>query len=256
MTTLRFYRGIAVPAASAEDVVSSIRTYGLNEGQGTRTVDHLWRLTSGVSIHKPEISLDDTRNADWRLAVCACGTLGGAEYYAWEHNRSRSNDTSVLIEFESHIDHVRIDGRDFLYTAFQMGDPEKARPILEEVFGESILKYADPAWDSPDQSKRIALCDLATMDPDVISAHYANRTIIGGRHHTVFENAFTVSFPVGPEAIIRVWTPVRREHRRTPSVTTRDIVPTEPSHMPVARRVEDPTPSVSIFDLWKYKYKE
>ena len=51
-----------------------------------------------------------------------------------------------------------------------MGDPEKARSVLEKIFGPKILSYAGQAWNSDDQDKRIALCHLATLDPDVVLA--------------------------------------------------------------------------------------
>ena len=224
MTTLRLYRGIAVPAATIEAVTMSIRRDGLVEGQGKWKIEQLSRLPSGVSVDKADLSLGDTRDAEWRSAVCACGTLEGASYYAWQHNRHQSNNTPILIEFEAHLDAVGIDGRDLLYTAFQGGDPKRARSVLEGLYGSTILRYADQAWASQDQDRRVALCDLATLDPDVILAHYANRTVIGGRSGTTFENAFTVAYPIPPKAIVRVWAPERRGVQITPAITLRDIV--------------------------------
>ena len=81
MTTLRLYRGIAVPAADVDAVTSSIRRDGLVERQMTGW-DHLWSVPLEVSLKKVDLSLEDTRDADWRPAVCACGTLEGAAYYA------------------------------------------------------------------------------------------------------------------------------------------------------------------------------
>ena len=254
MTTLRLYRGIAVPAASVDAVTSSLRRDGLVERRGKEWV-HLWSVPSGVSIEKAALCLEDTRDANWRSAVFACGTLEGAAYYAWEHNRSETNNTPILIEFESYLDQVRIDGRDFLYLSFQGGDPEEARTVLESIYGSKILRYAELAWASRDHGRRVALCDLATLDPDVVLAHYASRTIIRGRYGTTFENAFTVAYPVLPSDIVRVWTPSQRGAQISPSVTVQDIVPATPSQEPESRQDKEEVPAVSVLDIWRFKYK-
>ena len=253
---LRLYRGIAVPAASVADTTAAMLRAGLVEGQVTWTIEQLWRLPPRFSVEEVDLSTVDTQEAHWRSAVCACGTVEGATYYAWHHNRHGPDDTPILIEFEAHLDQVRIDGRDFLYTAFQMGDPEKARSVLEKVYGPKILRYADQAWASHDQDKRIALCHLATLDTDVALAHYANRTVIKGRYGTTFENAFTVAYPVHPKAIVRVWTPCERGTQRTHSVTVQDIVSAQPSQEPESRQEKEVVPTVSVFDIWKFKYKD
>lgn len=204
MTKLRLYRGIAVPSACVADTTAAMLRDGLVEGQGAWRNEQLWRLPSGVSVEEANLRTVDTQDADWRSAVCASGTVEGAAYYAWEHNRSETNNIPILIEFEAHIDQVRIDGRDFLYQAFESGDPEKARTFLDSFYGSKILRYAELAWASPNHGRRVALCDLATLDPDVILAHYASRTVIRGKYGTTFENAFTVAYPVPPRDIVRV----------------------------------------------------
>ena len=256
MTMLRLYRGIAVPASSAARASAAIRRDGLTEGQGRFGVKHLWSLPAGVSVEEAYLSSAATRNAEWCYAVCACGTLEGAAYYAWQHNRHGADDTPILIEFEAHLDQVRIDGRDFLYSAFQMGDPERARGVLENIFGSRILRYVDAAWATNDREERVALCDLATLDPDVVLAHYANRTVIGGRYGTTFESAFTVAYPVPPTAIVRVWTPQSMGAKRIPSVSIGDILPSRPPRKAESRQQGEVEPTVSIFDIWKFKHED
>ena len=254
MTTLRLYRGIAVPAASAADVTSSIRRVGLIEREGARGIGQISRLAAGVSVEEAEMAATQVRNACRRPAVCASGTLEGAEYYAWQHNRFGEDNTPLLIEFEADLKQVAIDAPDFLYPAFQGGDPEKARSILENLYGDKILKYADAAWALNDQLDRLALCDLATLDPDVVLAHYSNRIVIGGKHGTTFASAFTVAFPVQPEAIVRVWAPVKRGVPRSPSLIFRDTFPDPPSQPPITHPKEEQTPRLSIYDIADWKY--
>ena len=142
----RLYRGIAVPGTLVEEVISSIREAGLTEGQGALRIEQLWKLPSGVLAEEADLLSVGTSDAVWRSAVCACGTLKGAAYYAWQHNRNETNDTAILIEFEAHSDDIRIDGRDFLYTAFQWGEPDITRSVLKEIYGSKVLMYAELAW--------------------------------------------------------------------------------------------------------------
>ena len=257
MKTLRLFRGISVPSASAADVTSSILSDGLIEGKGTWTIEHLWRLPPGVSTEIADLNPADVYKADWRPAVCACGTPDSAYYYASCHNKSVTNNAPILIEFEAQVDQVRIDARDFLCPAFQMGDPEKARSILDKIYGSKILEYVNEAWVSQDQEERVALCHLATMDPAVTLAHYANRTVLRGRYGTTFENAFTVAFPVQPEDITRVWTPGRKQLQMSHSIAVDDIVAIRPAHgAGMAREEPASRPIASMFDVWKVKYGE
>jgi len=133
-------------------------------------------------VSKSDLSLEDTRPKNGNIfpGICACGEVAGAAYYAWQHNRKGVNATPILIEFDAPDDLVSIDGRDFLYTAFQMCDPELAgpSPALAKVFGDHILRYARRAWAMKEQS--IPLCDLACYDPEVVRAHHANTVVLGG----------------------------------------------------------------------------
>jgi hypothetical protein len=73
----------------------------------------------------------------WRRpgAVCACGEVIETNYYyASQHNREGENTTPTLIEFEASDDAIPIDGRDFLHTVFQLGEPALAPPALVRTF--------------------------------------------------------------------------------------------------------------------------
>jgi hypothetical protein len=102
----------------------------------------------------------------------------------------REDNTPILIEIEAAPEIVAIDGRDFLYGAFELGDPEKAAPALETLFGPRILRFAQSAWNSTNHDKRLVLCDLAIHDPEVVADHYRNRVVIGGKYSTRFFAAF------------------------------------------------------------------
>src|SRR5262245_48532631 len=163
---MRFDSGISVPHETADTVIAKIRSQGLQPGDDGRLrmdaadlkprLDEIWRM--------PAISLADTRlklgNPSW---VCACGDEQGALYYACRHNRTAENDTPILIAFEADTSEAIVDGKDFLYKVFELGDPKRLRPIVEKVFGEAILKYFDRAW-SGDPNERVPLCDLAVQD--------------------------------------------------------------------------------------------
>ena len=202
---MRFFRGIAVPGTEAENTIKRIEIAGLsgNEGHWNMAYDHPGAIDDLLA--KTDLTINDTRDTQRETrAICACGELSGAAYYALKHNRTPENDTSILIEFEADESSVAVDGRDFLYAAFQLGDPGRARRVLRTAFGEAVLRYAERAWLQESQDKRIALCDLATHDPAVIRAHHANELVLGGRHGTVFRNAFLVRVPIPGGAILRV----------------------------------------------------
>jgi hypothetical protein len=229
MTALRLYRGIAVPTTSVGETISLITENGLTEGPSFWKMEQNWGLPIDALVNKVDLSTSDTQpESAFRPAICASGTVEGASYYAWRHNRNRRDDTPILVEFDAQLDQVVVDGRDFLFTTFQFSEPEKAKSAVEQLFGEKVLTYAEAAWASEDQDRRIALCDLATMDVDVVKAHYANRMVIGGRHGTIFANSFTVALPVQPEAIVRVWSPDSEPKLPIPSVNVSDIFGARP----------------------------
>jgi hypothetical protein len=122
-------------------------------------------------------------------AVCAGGDLDGASYYAWTHNQTGPNEAPVIIEFEADLERVAIDGKDCLYTVFQMGEPTRARAFIHTAFGDKGLNYAERAWQIEEQNTRIALCDVAIYDREVVAAHHSNPLVIAGRFGTVCESA-------------------------------------------------------------------
>jgi hypothetical protein len=160
-------------------------------------------------FEKPDLSTDDTRGPRETapVGICFCGEESSAAVYACERNVSHENDTPILIEVEADPEIAAIDGRDFLYGVFQLGDPQKAAPALERLFGPKVLHFARAAWSSTDDSKRLALCDLAIHDNEVIAHHYRNRVVISGKYSTRFFTAFTIKLPLEPASIIRVWRP-------------------------------------------------
>ncbi len=222
---LTFYRGLTVPEAVAETVMADIRQRGLRESGRSWSMGQQRPPDPEALFAKPDLTTEETRgdHIPREPAICACGEEDGAAHYAWRHNRSADDDTPVMIEFRAPVEDVAVDGRDFLYTAFQLEKPERARDVLAGLFGSRVLRYAERAWASKEGQHDIAMCDLAILDPDVIAAHHANRTVIGGRYRTVFRNAFTVRMPVEPPAIVRVWAPTEEPPRAVPRVSLDDV---------------------------------
>jgi hypothetical protein len=201
---MRFYRGIAVPAEAAAKVIADIRHRGLVPDQGHWRMnfnDLKPRLTE--LWQRSAVTMADTKvDGDKPSWACACADKLGATYYATQKNLTKTDDAPILISFDADLRDVIIDGRDILYTLFQFGDPRRARPIAEKIYGPKILQYVDRAWATEDQGQRIALCDLATQDDTVINAHAKNIEVIGGRHNTRFRTAFMVQIPVSAERIV------------------------------------------------------
>ena len=203
---MRFYRGIAVPAHTATDVVAKIRDDGLSPGDGAWKMN-FYDLKPQLSElwQRPLISTAYTRHENAMPSwACACADKSSAIFYATEKNLTTENNTPILISFDADLRDVIIDGRDFLYTLFQLGDPQRARPVAERIYGSKIRRYLDRAWSTDNQDQRIAMCHLATQDDAVIKAHAKNKTVIGGRPGTRFRTAFMVQTPVPAERIISV----------------------------------------------------
>lgn len=201
---MKFYRGLSVASTECEVVLRQIREKGIVSNIWNWRTEH-FRPDGGL-IKKINLSLDDTRPKEISgvPAACACGDLEGALYYAWRHSRPTER-CPVIVEFESPIHNVAIDGKDFLYTIFQFGVPEKAAPVIRDIYGERGLMYAELAWKKCDTRARIAICDLMIHDSEVIQAHHANKNAIKGRYGILFCSAFTVEIPILPDNIIDVY---------------------------------------------------
>lgn len=217
-------RGITVSSSVVDSVILDIQNNGLyyrNEGWFVP----FYHLTDvGNFFVKSDLSLSDTRANSGAPSVCACGDIVGAEYYAWKHNVSKNNDTPVIIEFDVDKFDVAVDGKDFLFNIFANGDPELSRQVISDIFGDCCLKYADKAWDSQNIGTRLALCDLAVCDNEVVYAHYSNNIVIGGRSGTIFRNAFIARLLIESERIIKVWSPRQPPILPTPDVYFADLL--------------------------------
>ncbi len=207
---MRLYRGIAVPAASAESAIEAIVQDGLQRrtsGWGMIAQDlksHIDRIWSLPSITAADVTLVERDQAPgW---VCACAERASALFYACRHNVHKEDNIPLLITFDADISRVIIDGRDYLYPLFQIGNPERARPIAVRLFGSAILRYVDRAWNTErtDAEQRIAICSLAVQDEEVIAAHARNTTVIQGRYGTEFCSAFMARLPVKADQIVAV----------------------------------------------------
>jgi len=162
-------------------------------------------------ISEDALSTDETRKKGVET-VCACGDRDSALYYACIHNRTATNDTPVLIEFEALIEDIWVDGRDFLYTVLQFWDRKshqqeqkrKVEKILTKVFGEGIIPYLEKVFRTYDFDRRIALVDLTINDHRVIESHFRNRYWIRGRFGTLFKSAFLVRSPILPSQILSI----------------------------------------------------
>lgn len=158
---LRLFRGLAVPSARAEVVAADIRANGLAADRGR------WRMIWDPAGEEAMSGQEEP------LAVCACGDFAGAAYYASHHNRSGVNDTPLVAEFESDMEGVAVDGRDFLYPLFQQGSDARARDLVERAFGLCARTYLDKAWGTTDQRRRIDLCRDARHDTQVVCGHHS-----------------------------------------------------------------------------------
>ena len=79
--------------------------------------------------------------------------------------------------------------------------------VLRKVYGEKVLRYFEKASQSQNADYRVAMCDLAVHDLDVVRAHANNRIVIRGRYYVTFRASFFVEAPIKPKEIVEVFEP-------------------------------------------------
>lgn len=195
-----------------------IRENGLRIGDGKWTIvvpdlkeDFHEPISWKALLDKKDLSRKDTMFREVPT-ICACADADSASYYACVHNRTKEHDTPILIEFGAPRDYVWVDGRDFLYTVFQLwdrkssSDVQKAhvKRVIVQAFGNGILRYLERTLEEGNPDIRLALCDLAINDNAVIEDHSRNKLWLKGRYGTIFRNAFSVRDPVPKSSIADV----------------------------------------------------
>jgi hypothetical protein len=225
MARIRLFRGISVTPEESEPLRLDILSNGLHSpGKLFHLVIQDFGVTITELMQREDLSTDLTRPARWIKtktggysepiggsdAICACGDLLGASYYAIEHFADEAKTEPIVVEFEVDTDDVVVDGRDLVYNVgFQSAGNAYVRHALCQVYGEKLGVYLDKAWEKSEQNYRIAIGDLAMHDSDVILAHLKNNLTIGGRANTRFCSAFMVKLPVPPEQIIGFVDPIK-----------------------------------------------
>ncbi len=206
-----------MPPAEVDHVMAEIKNQGLRKVDGmvwgsqmaspSAVRNRVAELMASPSTIRDRISEMHTEHL-----LCACGDEFGATHYAVA--RSPKGDTSrgLLISFSASMNELAIDGKDFLYTVFQLWDRDRKhhrelfRELLEMIFGKGILKYFDLASETDETNERVGICDLACIDLDVIRDHLQNKILINGRYNTRFCSAVQTQEPVPSAQIISVTT--------------------------------------------------
>jgi hypothetical protein len=231
---LTLFRGIAVPVEKASHIKDHILREGIRGDEGKQWRFELSDLRQSIDslLQKPNLVPTDTgaeAGTSQFSVLCACGDEVGASFYATRHNaRPNTRETSYVIQFSAQSSGVYIDGRDFLYTCFQLWDQENKssleiqRRTLMKIYGSRIARYFDKAAASNDQQYRIAVCDLACQDAQIVESHVQNGITVRGRHGVVFSSAFLVTAPVLPTEIIKVDEAIEMDFR--PDLTLDDFL--------------------------------
>jgi len=219
---LELYRGIAVPRNEDDNVVSRIKNSGIRGDEGFwRFVG--WRLRPYIEqlFQKKDLTTKDTREGCPEFPAVAFADELGAYYYALRHNY---REGYVPLVIRARIDlrekYVFVDGRDFLYPVFGLWDKrnlaktygvkeayQMVSDVFRKVYGEKVLRYFEKASQSQNANYRVAMCDLAVHDLDVVRAHVNNRIVIRGRYHVTFRASFFAEAPIKPEEIVEVFEP-------------------------------------------------
>ncbi|WP_442754279.1 hypothetical protein ACNHKD_14965 [Methylocystis sp. JAN1] len=204
-----FYRGITLDPATAEADKAAIKETGQLARKATwnNTRAHpneVRRITPPLAS-TPETARRAIRELPQEPMTYACASFDDAARYAL-----RNEGLPAVIAVELPFEEVAIDGKDFLYTVFQLWDRSQrhhlpqVRETLNAVFGTATVRWFDLAASQADQSVRIGLCDLAVHDLSAIQAHHANPMPLSGRYNTLFRSAFDLPMKVDAAAILSV----------------------------------------------------
>lgn len=235
METLKLYRGICLKESDVNIFINSVKNNGLeiskNQSwhfQKPNNKIKLKNLFDNENLTKNDVypsvwieelnngkkitynSIDDVPRSKhnskggYRQLInsedylCFADKLG-ATYYALQHNKTKEKNISLLIEVEVPISDVIIDGRDFLFTAFNLGILKSNNQILEcqieilkFIFGNSIEIYIDKLI----ETKNIAIIDLIEYDDNIIKDYFNNNVLLNGRYNTIFRYSFMVKAPI------------------------------------------------------------
>ncbi|MFZ4798541.1 MAG: hypothetical protein ACOYMA_13675 [Bacteroidia bacterium] len=261
MKSLKLYRGITVYENEVDVVIQDIKTNGLYQNDKQQWGGFIWKNIKrdvNTLYNKEDLTQDDTSPAsvwigkktkkvykNWQEAptsegggyteyiegensICFADKIG-AEYYATKHNVTKVKKIPILITLDLNIEHVAIDGRDFLYTVFGNIDPKDVEKTkrqtkkLQNIFGVKIEKYIKKIIEHP-KSDKIAICDLVICDDEIIINHSRNIEIIGGRYGTIFKSAFFGKIPISPEKIQNVEILKEYIQIKSPTITLNDIL--------------------------------
>ena len=183
-------------------------------------------------FYKQDLTTNDTREGFREFPVIPFADELGAYYYALRHNYKVGRTPLVIkIKLDLQRKYVYVDGRDFLYAVFGLWDGGKlikkygvqkafevVKSILEKVYGSKIIKYFQEAAKSKNSSYRVAMCDLAVHDIEVVEDHLKNEIVIEGRCGVVFRSAFFVEAPVAPEDIEDIFIPESDKYEFDPEI--------------------------------------
>jgi hypothetical protein len=203
------YRGIALDPQMVDADCAAIRQ------TGELAARSCWKNTMASPTHvrscTAKLAQTPSKVRDWigrlpqtRLTY-ACGDYEGAARYAL-----RERGIPVVLIFKIALEEVIIDGKDFLYTVFQLWDQkgtghrDRVRENLSSLFGPAMVGWFDRACRETDTMARIGLCDLAVHDLAAIEQHYANTIDMAGRHDRVFRSSFALPANVDPTAILDI----------------------------------------------------
>ena len=212
---MKFYRGLNL----AQEEIDFIKTNGdCNLDKGAWLMkpimeqhSHTANTVYGLLKEEPDDVkryYDRNEKDEKKFGKYVTGCFFGASIYS-----NHSENKAVVIEIETDIKNILIDGRDFLYYAIPQiinnSNMDKILfPKLKASFGNKILEYIQIGrtivWEN-DTNKRFRLVDYICMDKEIINAHYNNKEIlIEGRYGTKFLSAFAIIGGIKKEFILDI----------------------------------------------------
>ena len=185
--------------------------------KGDMREDKAWLQVPNIEHHSYEVDLiiNSLFNEDPNVerygvkkSKYVCGDTIGADFYATRNYRD-----GIILEIETNIDRLVIDGRDFLYYAIpkiiENGMSAATKESFENAFGKKSIDYIE-------KGKKLLGCkrnilfrfiDYFCMDFDIINSNLHSNVLIHGRHSTRFKGAFGVIDGIKPTDIVEIIKP-------------------------------------------------
>lgn len=216
MKNITLFRGLGYDNKKG-DSLTDIKNTLLNKGDSLREGTHSL-MVPNIEHHNNSVDsiINELKNEDLnieryaadKLCKYVCSDTIGADFYA-----TRSFGNGIVVQINTDITRLIIDGRDFLYYAIPKiirgGTSTNIKDIFEKAFGKKAGDYINKGVLLKEMPSNIhfRFVDHFCMDLDIINSNLNSDVLIKGRYNTRFKGAFGIIDGIRPEDIVDIIEP-------------------------------------------------